>query len=412
MPAYRPPMDRDLQWDEVREVHKYAKFPKDLGGRWNAITSSMNNGMKALMWAVGLSRSYRTTPIIRDCVRESVGGMYVPGVTAFDCYAELTMEPVGAIVKAEVRKGERWRTGYALTEEGEKFRPVVYHTIKYFVDKGLDFYKVFALAHEGAPKTRVDILRTVAKKGDIRREDLLKELDLNATSAIFHLRGLSSIGLLEFESATTHEGGKGFPYILIRPIEELTECYKYDVERVQKTFRRIGATSDNKKPFSYSDIAERGGYTERGSEMILTSLTKQGFSKPVSFRGNLKMSSIKPTQKTTDFCREWVEPIEKALKYEDFSGLAGRPNREYCTAAALSFKKNSPQVRRLSEREGVEILVSRIKNSPGATIRELAKNMKLSISRVQQLACKAEGLRLITSKSSETSKSVKCLYPR
>src|SRR3989338_1547432 len=102
---YRPAIAEDLQWDEISDIHRYANFPTDPDERMNAITSSLNNGMKALIWSAGLSRSWRTPRQIQAYVRQAVGEGYVVGNYSFLEYAEQTMCPVGAVVRAQARKG-------------------------------------------------------------------------------------------------------------------------------------------------------------------------------------------------------------------------------------------------------------------------------------------------------------------
>lgn len=409
MPAYRPPIVEDLKWDKVRKVHRYAEFPTDPDERMNAITSSLNNGMKALTWAVGLSRRYRTKERIRYCVEQATVGLAV-SAASYAQYAEKTMGPVGAIVRAEVSYGEKWRNAFALTEEGEKFRPVVQHSIKFFVDNDLDFYEVFGTALKGAPKTRIDILKSVAEsKEPLREVDLCEKLNIYSQSARVHLEKLRSIKLLEFESATPHDGRKGFSYRIAKPIGEIELVGKHNVEKLRMALTKISGRGDG--TFTYAQLAEAGGYTDNTSNTIISRLSKLGCVEPVNFKGHSDRSSVKPTEKTLRFYEGWIVPVEKALETEDFSELDTAVDGHYYRAVAERFLASSSHVRNLSTHEGLASLIGFVEGEPGITVRELAEKMQLGASRVNQIASLAEERGLIAIAPSKTSKSVQCLYP-
>jgi len=409
---YRPAVAKDLQWDEVKDFHRYADFPTDPDERMNAITSSLNNGMKALTWSVGLSRSWRTPIQIQAYVRQAVGEGYVvyPGV--FQNYVELTMGPVGAVVQANVKKGKREVKAFALTDEGEHFKPVVDYTIKYFVDNDLDFYEVFSTASRGAPKTRIDILKILAEQGEKTEAYIVKELDLSPYAVMIHAESLRDINLIDFESASLHEGKKGFPYILVRPINELRKLGGFNVERIKKSFKKLGCDHKNGKRFTYIEFGESSGHHEVASSSIISLLDKTGFIKPAtSFRGRSVRSSLKPNEETKRFYNGWIVPVSKALETGEVSPLITELDRNHYFAVSERFRKTSPSVNKQSKVDRVSELTALIKNAPGLTARALAEKMGLGAARVLQLAGLAMEKNLITSVPSETSENVLCYYP-
>ncbi len=412
---YRPQIKGDLQWDEVKPVDdpRYGKFPEaeDLDGRMNAITSSLNNGMKALMWSAGLSRSWRTPKQIEYYVRQAVGDGYVVTDSTFLSYAEETMGPIGAVAKANVKRGEREAKAFALTDEGEHFRPVVDYTIKYFVDKDLDFYEVFASAQGGAPKTRIDILRILSEKREQRIEDFAESLGLSKSHLGVHAKVLKDVGLIDFESVSTHEGNSGFPYVLEKSLSKLPKVHTYGIDKVRRAFENLGCTHENRIQFTYIEFAKAGGYSEHTAKAILSGLHTAGFTKLSSFRKHEARSSLKPNEKTKEFYKGWIVPVSEALETGDVSALETNLDRNYYFAVADRFAETSPFVNKQSKEVRLKELIALIELNHGITARELAKKTNLrqpGISKILKLA-KKKGL--VTSVPSETSESVSYFYP-
>tara|TARA_Y100000034_G_scaffold131521_1_gene192435 strand:- start:533 stop:1828 length:1296 start_codon:yes stop_codon:yes gene_type:complete len=370
-------------------------FPDDLEGRLNAITNIVNTELKALT-LLHLDDRYASENEIRSRLRDTVDDrIYLPKNNSFGGYCFHSLLPIGAVAKGNIQitnaRGLSEFIGYRLTEAGEKYgRPIAAFTLDYVSKTRKSMFEILGSTHSPgktrAPLTRIEILEDLENKGELRMSDLKVFQGNCINSKLIHIKALSEIGFVNFESVGDVEGKN---FVIYEWIKEK------NTKEVKPYMGNVSLTKDISEALSVighlnSEEARVLVDHEDISNVsnILSYLVREGFAKRISEFSKEERSRIMLLESGKQFLNGWVEPVKDALQdgesliemqrlYEDLINDDQRFGNVSRTGIEL-YTKISPQINRRPREETDRKIMEYLTNNSGCRPKEICENLNLS----------------------------------
>ena len=185
-------------------------FPSDAEDRLAALLASMNNGLKQALLLVADTTPRTYTELYQRL--SSATSATLPRPQVVDSYCVDTFTPSGLFVTEWYgrRSGYQVRN-FRLTPAGVRYgQPIAAYSMKYAVTHGISLYELLGQRQSAGgtigPYNRVRILE-ILSRGQLRVADLARRVGLVIEDVRQHLRKMSSLQLLAYDSLSCESKG-------------------------------------------------------------------------------------------------------------------------------------------------------------------------------------------------------------
>jgi len=305
----------------------------------------------------------------------------------FGAYGE-TLKGIALVAKQTVVRddGEIQVLGYSLTEAGRQYGvPIVEHVLKWVVDNDLSMYQILGSTVTNgktrSPENRIEILEALST-GKASESELSDFLDLGSGCVRTHLRNLSQIGFVKFDSVGAKS--KGFSkYTLVegKNPENVETVGKGTHSCFVTLTRKVAQEMSKGREFdrnSLSKIIEHKDTSDVSS--VLSGLERQGFVRRTSpYQTNVVMSEARILESGERFLEEVIYPVKEHLS--DSSVLEtdfGERDSEYVSKGIDIYRKISPHINKMPSSERIQQIMDYLLRNPGATSKEIADSLNFT----------------------------------
>jgi len=362
-------------------IREEREFPSDLQKRMAAVLNGVNTELKAVTILHLDDKPVEFTEI-RDRVRETRGEGYLPRPNNFGTYSN-TLHNIALVAKETIVRdtGEKSHIGYNLTEAGKIYgRQIAAFSLRYAVESGRSMYEILGSTRSKgvsrAPHNRVIILEKLDKEG-LRRVDLVNILKLSDSGIAEHIKNLSKISFISFDSIGAKQKGKcRYRWVEGKDVAgvKTVVSQKTLTKNVSSKLIELGKSDRN-------EIAESLDYDHLSHvSKVLCGLEEQGFVERVSWKGSRWQSKIEILEDGRKFLEGFVSPVKEIL--EDSRLLSDEEideiRREYTDKGIKLYRSISPYINKKSSEQRIEQVRTLVRENPGITSRNICKIIGLA----------------------------------
>lgn len=370
--------------------HAEAEFPQDPEKRFEAVFSSIGNSEAKCLSLLCLTQSPLTSADLQHKFLEESGGVWRINSKTQEAYYLKTLIPIGLVAEADILHygAQEYINGFRLTHAGLRYgQPIAVFLLQKSTEFPYSLLKIFGQTSKSGGETRSVLNRAKILEflsnvdAPQRREDIARQLGINASAVGRNSMRLAELGLVEYSSVNVEERGYA-PYTLLDGVKR--EDIKALSPDPRLTFE-VGEIIFELKRVNSSLLAERlrDRHPKRKIESlrtaicaILSKLTQQGICQPELFVGRKIHSQVKITETGKGLVSGIILPIKQSLA-DDYQGEILRaswrkiPWQDYAQEAILKYEESSGNVNWHSLEEWAEGALAFISQNPGIRPKEI-----------------------------------------
>lgn len=302
---------------------KESGFPKDVGGRMDAILGSFNIPTRASIMLIAGSKGDSNVDLdsLIKSLRDLLSGSEMDHIKRSTVLEHCRNLCKAGFLKKEFALGSSGEeTSFHVTEAGRKYgMPTAAYMLLYQLDHGFSLYPIFSRSQQSrheeyrVPWTRARILKSL-EEGPKRETDIFVEIKLPLKTIGPSLPVLAEAGVIEYSAVTPQTYKTQVEYKLLEdhvPLSDLksTKQTIFRSEIILKETARISLSLKDKNiPITAANILQhfpeevKARWTNSKTlqheiSRALSDLTRQNFLKRGMFRGGETQSNAALTEK-------------------------------------------------------------------------------------------------------------------